>query len=257
MLPSAESLHHTAVPQVVFKTRSNDAWLDVSTDSLFKGKTVIVFALPGAYTPTCSSSHLPRYHALAATFRDNGVDDIICMSVNDAFVMNEWQAGQDAGNITFIPDGNGEFAAGMGLLVDKRALGFGLRSWRYAMLVKDGVIEKMFIEPDRDDDPLEVSDADTMLRYVNPEAVAPAPVLIFAKPGCPHCARAKALLHQHGLVYSEVTMSQHLGSEALLAVSGKATWPQVFIGGVLIGDADALTIHLAAHHAPGAGVPAA
>ena len=103
------------------------------------------------------------------------MDGIFCLSVNDAFVMNEWKQDQEAGNITLLPDGNGEFTAGMGMLVDKSDLGFGKRSWRYSMLVKDGVIEKMFIEPEREGDPLEVSDADTMLRYINPTAVAPEP----------------------------------------------------------------------------------
>lgn len=251
MLPSAASLEHTPVPRVVFKTRSNDEWRDIDSDSLFKGKTVLLFSLPGAYTPTCSSSHLPRYNELAATFQQNGVDQIICMSVNDAFVMNEWKAGQDAGNITFIPDGNGEFTAAMGMLVDKRDLGFGMRSWRYSMLVKDGVIAKMFIEPYREGDPFEVSDADTMLHFINPQAVAPQSALIFAKPGCPHCARAKAALKAHGLEYAEVTMSQSITTRALRAVSGKSTWPQVFIGGKLIGDADALDAYFAAADAGG------
>jgi glutaredoxin-like protein len=249
MLPDARSLEHTRVPDVIFKTRSNDEWNDVSSAELFHGKTVVVFALPGAYTPTCSSAHLPRYSELAAVFSQNGVDDIVCMSVNDAFVMNEWKTGQDAGGITVMPDGNGEFAQAMGLLVDKRDLGFGLRSWRYSMLVKDGVIEKMFIEPEKDGDPFEVSDADTMLRYINPQAEVPAPALIFAKPGCPHCARAKAALKAHGVDYTEITMSPSITAKALRAVSGNSTWPQVFIGGTLIGDADALDAWFAARAA--------
>jgi peroxiredoxin len=145
MLPSAESLEGQPVPRVTFKARPDDQWRDITTDELFKGKTVIVFALPGAFTPTCSSAHLPRYNELAPVFRENGVDDVVCVAVNDAFVMQSWQAGQEAGNITMIPDGNGDFTAGMGLLVDKRDLGFGKRSWRYSMLVKDGIIAKVFI----------------------------------------------------------------------------------------------------------------
>lgn len=246
MLPNALSLEKQPVPHAVFKTRSDDQWHDVSSEALFKGKTVVVFALPGAYTPTCSSSHLPRYNELAGIFKQNGVDEIVCMSVNDAFVMNEWKTGQDAHHITFIPDGNGEFAAAMGMLVDKRAIGFGLRSWRYSMLVKDGIIEKVFVEADKEGDPFEVSDADTMLRYLNPQAQAPESALIFAKPGCPHCARAKAALKAHGYDYAEVTMSQTINTKALRAVSAKATWPQVFIGGRLIGDADALDAYFAA-----------
>lgn len=129
------------VPNVTFRTRKDNQWVDVKTDDLFLGKTVIVFALPGAFTPTCSSSHVPGYNNLAKAFKDNGVDDIVCISVNDAFVMNEWAKDQQAENITLIPDGNGEFTEQMGMLVDKTDLGFGKRSWRYSMLVKDGMIE--------------------------------------------------------------------------------------------------------------------
>ena len=249
MLPSAASLEGKPVPSVTFKTRTGQQWKDVTTDDLFKGKTVVVFCLPGAYTPTCSSTHLPRYNELYSVFKANGVDSIVCMSVNDAFVMNEWGQDQEAGNLTLIPDGNGEFAAGMGLLVDKSAIGFGKRSWRYSMLVKNGKIEKMFIEPDKPGDPFEVSDADTMLKHLNPKALAPEPVLIFAKPGCPHCARAKALLDAKGYHYDEVSMGKSITSSTLRAVSGKGTWPQVFIGGKLIGGADELEAYFKASKA--------
>lgn len=245
MLPSAESLEGKPVPKVTFKTRPNDVWQDLSSDELFKGKTVVVFALPGAYTPTCSSTHLPRYNELAAVLHDNGVDEIVCISVNDAFVMNEWRHGQDADAITFIPDGNADFTRGMGMLVDKRDLGFGQRSWRYSMLVRDGVIEKMFIEEEGEDDPFAVSDADTMLRHINPQAVAPEPIVMFSRPGCPFCARAKAALARHRLRFTDISQSQKINISVLRAVSGHITWPQVFIGGRLIGGADELDAHLA------------
>ena len=122
------------VPNVIFHTRGDHEWVDVSSEQLFAGKTVILFSLPGAFTPTCSSSHVPRFNQLAPVFKAHGVDDIVCVSVNDAFVMNEWKKDQRAENITFIPDGNGEFTEGMGMLVDKNDLGFGRRSWRYSML---------------------------------------------------------------------------------------------------------------------------
>jgi glutaredoxin-like protein len=218
----------------------------MSTDDVFKGKTVVAFCLPGAYTPTCSSTHLPRYNELYNVFKANGVDSIVCMSVNDAFVMNEWGQDQEAGNLVLLPDGNGDFAAGMGMLVDKSAIGFGKRSWRYSMLVRNGVIDKMFIEPDKPGDPFEVSDADTMLKYINPKAIAPEPVLIFAKPGCPHCARAKALLEAKGYHYDEIAVGKNITSSTLRAVSGKGTWPQVFIGGKLIGGADELEAYFGA-----------
>lgn len=249
MLPSANTLEGERVPEVIFRTRADHEWRDVTTDELFKGRTVVVFSLPGAFTPTCSSTHLPRYNELAGVFRSNGVDEIICISVNDAFVMNEWKQDQQAGHITLLPDGNGEFTAGMGLLVDKSSLGFGKRSWRYSMLVKNGVIEKMFIEPEKEGDPLEVSDADTMLRYINPNAVAPEPAVIFAKPGCPHCARAKALLESAGYQYDEISLGGHITSSTLRALTGAGTWPQVFICGKLIGDADDLQAHFAVRNA--------
>ncbi|MFW6730845.1 MAG: peroxiredoxin [Synechococcus sp.] len=167
------------VPQVTFKTRVRDEavpgpnpyrWQDLTSDEIFKGQTVVVFSLPGAFTPTCSSNHLPRYEELHDDFRRLGVDRIVCVSVNDAFVMFQWGRHVGAKNVFLLPDGNGEFTRKMGMLVDKANLGFGLRSWRYSMLVKDGVIEKSFVEPEFGDncpvDPFEVSDADTMLAYL-------------------------------------------------------------------------------------------
>ena len=237
-LPTAESLQGRPVPRVSFKARPADEWQDISTDELFKGKTVVVFALPGAFTPTCSSTHLPRYTELAPVLRENGVDDIVCIAVNDAFVMNQWKSGQDAGNITLIPDGNGDFTEGMGMLVDKRDLGFGMRSWRYAMLVKDGIIDKIFVEPQREGDPFEVSDADTMLSYINPNAKIPEPVVMFSRPGCPHCARAKAALRENGIVFTDISEDQTITTSVLRGLTGRLTWPQVFVGGRLIGGAD-------------------
>jgi glutaredoxin-like protein len=235
MLPNSEGKR---IPQVTFRTRQDGQWKDVTTEQLFKGRNVIVFALPGAYTPTCSSTHLPRYNELAGTFRKLGIDDIVCLSVNDAFVMSEWQKDQNAPNITFIPDGNGEFSEKMGMLVDKRDLGFGKRSWRYSMLVRDGVIEKMFVEPEKEGDPFEVSDADTMLGYLAPRERAPEPAVIFTKPGCPFCAKAKKVLKDHGVVYEEVSLGKGITSSTVRAVSGKSTVPQLFVGGRLVGGSE-------------------
>jgi len=246
MIPTPASLEGQPVPKVTFKARPDDQWRDITTDELFKGRTVVVFSLPGAFTPTCSSTHLPGYNELAPVFKEHGVDEIVCISVNDAFVMNEWKAGQEADNITVIPDGNGDFTEGMGMLVDKRDLGFGKRSWRYSMLVKDGIVDKAFIEPDKEGDPFEVSDADTMLNYIAPDARKPEPVVIFSKPGCPHCARAKALLQDHKIVYTDISQDQKINTRVLRAVSGAMTWPQVFMGGKLIGNADALEAYFKA-----------
>jgi glutaredoxin-like protein len=228
------------IPNVTFRTRQDNQWVDITTDDLFAGKTVVIFSLPGAFTPTCSSTHLPGYNELARVFYHNGVDDILCFSVNDTFVMNEWGKEQNSKYVKLIPDGNGEFTEGMGMLVDKGDLGFGKRSWRYSALIKDGVIEKMFIEPEEPGDPFKVSDAQTMLNYINPDAVTPRLVSLFTKVGCPFCARAKAMLKERDLEYEEVVLSSGVTTRSLRAMTGATTVPQVFIDGTLIGDSEAL-----------------
>ena len=182
------------VPDVTFKTRVRDEsvegpnpfrWEDKTTSDIFGGKKVVVFSLPGAFTPTCSSNHLPRYDELYEEFKAQGIDEIVCVSVNDAFVMFKW--GNEVGNknIFLLPDGSGEFTRKMGMLVDKSNIGFGMRSWRYSMVVDDGNIEKIFMEAGFADncetDPFEVSDADTMLAYLKGEKSAgvSAPVKAF------------------------------------------------------------------------------
>ncbi|NMG08261.1 glutathione peroxidase [Brasilonema sp. UFV-L1] len=243
MLPNREG---QKVPNVTFRARLDHKWVDMNTNDLFAGKTVVVFSLPGAFTPTCSSTHVPGYNHLARVFKENGVDDIVCVSVNDAFVMNEWAKEQQAQNITFIPDGNGEFTEGMGMLVDKSDLGFGKRSWRYSMLVKDGVIEKMFVEPEEPGDPFKVSDAETMLRYINPQAVKPQLVSLFTRVGCPYCARAKSMLSERGIDYEEIVLGKDVTPRTLQAVTGASTVPQVFVNGKLIGGSEALEAYLSA-----------
>ena len=216
----------------------------MSTDEVFAGKTVVVFALPGAFTPTCSSTHVPRYNQLAPTLKQHGVDEIICISVNDAFVMNEWRTEQKAWNLRFLPDGNGDFSRGMGMLVPKSDLGFGERSWRYSMLVKNGVIEKMFIEPDVPGDPFEVSDADTMLEYLAPNANKPLDVTLFTRDGCPFCVRAKGMLRDAGIQFEELVLNRDYGEVTLRAVAGASMVPQVFINGGLVGGSDRLEEYL-------------
>ena len=228
------------IPQVVFRVRENNEWKTVSTEDIFNDKTVVVFSLPGAFTPTCSSTHLPRFNELAPAFFENGVDTIACVSVNDTFVMNEWGKDQEADNVVLIPDGNGEFTDGMGMLVDKAELGFGKRSWRYSMLVKNGIIEKMFIEPEKPGDPFEVSDADTMLEYINPQAKKPDQVAIFTRESCGYCAKAKALLTQLGYDYAEVPLPHTTRTKVVGAVTGAKTVPQVFINGTHIGGLEEL-----------------
>jgi glutaredoxin-like protein len=165
---------------------------------------------------------------------------VVCISVNDAFVMNEWQKTQNADSITFLPDGNGEFSAGMGMLVDKNNLGFGKRSWRYSMLVKDGVVTKMFIEPDLPGDPFEVSDADTMLRYLAPNASKPLDVTVFSRDGCPYCVAAKQALRNAGIAFEELVLNRDYTEQTLRAVADAATVPQVFVNGARIGGSEAV-----------------
>ena len=171
-----------SVPEIVFKTRVRDQsiggdnpfrWQDVSSDDIFKGKKIVVLALPGAYTPTCSSMHLPGFDAKYQEIIEQGVDDVYCLSVNDAFTMFQWSKHLGIKQVKMLPDGNADFTRGIGMLVKKENLGFGSRSWRYSMLVDDGAIVKLFSEPgkmdDCPDDPFTVSDVDTMLGFLKQE----------------------------------------------------------------------------------------
>ncbi len=167
------------VPNIVFKTRVRDEsiggdnpyrWQDMTTDDYFKGKRVVLFSLPGAFTPTCSTYQLPGYENNADKFKALGIDEIYCMSVNDSFVMNAWARSQKLENVKVIPDGSGEFTRQMGMLVEKANLGFGYRSWRYAAVVNDGVVEAWFEEPGREDnhgaDPYGESSPETVLAWL-------------------------------------------------------------------------------------------
>ncbi len=167
------------VPDVTFKTRVRDEsvggpnpfrWEDVTSNDIFAGKKVVVFALPGAFTPTCSSTHLPGYEEHYDELKALGVDEVYCLSVNDAFTMYQWGQHQGVKNVKLLPDGSGDFSRAMGMLVKKDNLGFGLRSWRYSMLVDDGKVVELFAEAGKEDDcptdPFEVSDVNTMLNYL-------------------------------------------------------------------------------------------
>lgn len=239
-----QNIEGSSVPQVIFKTRRDHEWVDISSEELFKDRTVVVFSLPGAFTPTCSSSHVPRYNQLTPSMKQQGVDEVICISVNDAFVMNQWKHEQHADQVTFMPDGNGEFTRAMGMLVEKQDLGFGERSWRYSMLVRNGVIEKMFIEADLPGDPFEVSDADTMLRYLAPNAALPLDVTVFSRQGCQYCVKAKGLLNDAGIEFDELVLNRDFSESTIRAVSGMSTVPQVFINGELIGGSEELEAYL-------------
>ena len=175
------------IPYANFKTRTGDTdevggctfigdeWKEVDTVEIFDNKKVVVFALPGAFTPTCSSQQVPGYEAKYDELKSLGVDEVYCLSVNDAFVMNAWFKDTNVKKVKAIGDGEGIFTQGMGMLVNKPGQGFGMRSWRYSMLVDNGEVVKIFEEPGKnnasdDNDPFEVSDADTMIKYMRENA---------------------------------------------------------------------------------------
>jgi len=171
---------NTPLPHVTFQTRVRDdsltepnpyRWQEMTTADYFAGKRAILFSLPGAFTPTCSTYQLPGFEKNMAAFAEHGIDEIYCLSVNDSFVMNQWAKAQGIGHVKVIPDGAGEFSRKMGMLVRKDNLGFGLRSWRYAAIVDDGVIEAWFEEPglmdNCPDDPYGVSSPENLLAYLN------------------------------------------------------------------------------------------
>ena len=157
------------LPDVTFKTRVLGEWEDKTTADYFANKRVILFSLPGAFTPTCSTYQLPNYEKMFPEFQELGIDAIYCMSVNDAFVMNAWADNQELRNVQVIPDGSGKFTKEVGMLVTKDNLGFGSRSWRYAVVVDNGVVEMWFGEASQrneaDDDPYEISSPENVIQY--------------------------------------------------------------------------------------------
>lgn len=168
------------IPKVTFKTRVRDEsiggpnpyrWQDMTTDDYFKGKRVVLFSLPGAFTPTCSTYQLPGFEENYDNIRNMDIDEVYCMSVNDAFVMNAWAKQQEIKNVKVIPDGSGNFARFMGMLIGKNHLGFGLRSWRYMAIINDGIVERWWQEPGinndgTDEDPYEQSTPENCLEYL-------------------------------------------------------------------------------------------
>jgi len=230
------------VPYVEFHIRDDHQWVKKNSDDYFKSKKVVLFALPGAYTPTCSSTHLPRYNELFDAFKEVGIDSVVCLSVNDSFVMNSWQEEQQASQLTMLPDGNGEFSEKLGFLVDKSDYGFGKRSWRYSMLIEDGIIEKVFVEEEIPGDPFSVSDADTMLNYLGAEA--PKSVTVFTRSGCSYCSEVKELLAKNNLKYEEHVLNSDYSIKTLVALSGHTSVPQVFINGERIGGSEELKKYL-------------
>jgi glutaredoxin len=167
--------------------------------------------------------------------------------VNDPFVMEAWQRSEKAQGIHFVADPFGEFTRAMGMSIDHRDAGLGTRSWRYSMFVNDGVIEKMFIEPDVPGDPFEVSDADTMLEYLAPGRKEIGPVLMLARHGCQYCAKAQQMLSDRSIAFDAIYLGDELTMQGVKAASGTARVPQVFIDGKLIGGSDQLEKFLSAN----------
>ena len=154
------------LPSVTFKVRSLGQWTKTNTDTYFKDKKVILFGLPGAFTPTCSNQQLPGFDKLADVFKEHGIDDIYCISVNDSFVINAWADNKKIQNVKFIPDGNGEFTKQVDMLADMSIVGFGMRSLRYAAIINNGTVEVLFEEPKDVANSYGVSSPENVLKYL-------------------------------------------------------------------------------------------
>jgi peroxiredoxin/glutaredoxin len=215
------------------------------SDALFADRRVILFALPGAFTPTCSTAHVPGYLARLNDFRDSGADEVVCLSVNDPYVMDAWQRAEKAQGIRFVSDWQAGFTRAMGLAVTNDDKGLGIRSRRYSMLVDEGTIKLIFIEEDRPDDPFEVSDAETMWRSWRPNQKGRGSAFMFGRHGCPYCARAEEVLNRHGIAHDTVYLGESLTMLGVQAATGATTLPQVFIEGKLVGGAEQLAKYLA------------
>lgn len=208
---------------------------DFQTDVLH-GKKVIIFGLPGAFTPTCSSSHLPRYEQLYDTFKAQGIDEIWCLAINDTFVMNAWAKHQGVSKVKMLPDGNGSITRILGMTTQKTDLGFGDRAWRFSILINNGVVEQHFIENpnSKEADPFEVSDADTMLNAINPIALKPTDVMVFTKTDCTFCLELKKALKSSNTPHTEIVLpdsSRNATLRAILGPQANHTVPLAFING--------------------------
>lgn len=227
------------VPNVTFTIKENSKKTVRSSSDLFKGKRVILFAVPGAFTLVCSLIHLPEYEEYYDLFINLGIDDIYCLAVNDLFVMEEWAKNTGTNKVKMIPDVHGTFTKALQMEVSKDEL--GLRSWRYAMIIDDGVIEEVFIEPSLQS--ISRSRAKTLLRHLNPEIILPKNILIFTIDGCSHCAKAKELLINKELFFREKTFAKDYNLSDLKALTGKTSVPQIFINGRLIGGEEELALY--------------
>ena len=235
-----EDLTGQSLPLVTFKIRENCQFVDKTTTDLFSGKRVVIFALPGAFTLVCSLIHLPEYDDFFELFKAEGIDDICCVAVNDGFVMEEWARQSKVNKVKMVPDVKGEFTKGLEMTVDKEEI--SERSWRYAMIVDDGVIEKMFIEPDLQS--ITVSRAKSVLNQINPNVAIPENIVLFTLEGCPHCHKAKQMLIRRELFFTEKIFNKDYTLRELKAIAGQTKVPQVFFDGKNIGGEKELGVFL-------------
>ncbi len=225
-------LEGSQVPSCVFKSKKRSiVLLDISTDKIFKGKKVVFFALPGAFTPTCTIEQLPRYEQLARLFKQNGIDEVVCLAVNDPFIMDKLGEDMHINEVRMVADGNAEFTKAMGMDINLGAAGLGIRSRRYSMYVEDGVIKKLFVEDDANPTGLSVSDADTMYKYLFPGKPAVPNIALIIQPGCPDCAKMKLMLEEAGLPYEQLRYGYEVFGSMMKAITNEITFPQVFIDG--------------------------
>lgn len=223
--------------------RFDGSFTQINSRELFENKRVIIFSPIGAYTPTCSEQHLPRYEELYRTFKQAGIQEVYCVAVNDAFVMNSWAERLRIKHVKMIPDGNGDLCRNLGCLVDRSDVGFGLRSYRFAMVVDNNRIEKVFVEAE--DFGFTSTDADSLLNYVSPSVSAPPRVAILTKAGCAACEKTKSLLTAKKLTFVELPLPDHSRPIAVGAITGgSASVPQVFVDGKLIGGSEAVELWL-------------
>lgn len=239
----------TQIPRAGLRVLREGQWQRIVSDELLGSTTSVLFALPGAFTPTCSAQHLPRYEELAPLIRSHGVDQVLCLAVNDPYVMARWGREQGLREVVLVSDGNGEFSRKMGMLLDQSDQGMGRRSRRYSMLVRRGRIEKLFAEPQQTGDPYTVSDADTLLDWLAPRWPHPPRIAMLTQDGCPHCAQARQLLGEHRLGFEELKLDDARRSRVLGAIAGALTTPQVFIDGQRIGGCDELQGYLGSRSA--------
>lgn len=226
------SMEGKQIPQATFRSKNRSInLLDIPSSKVFDGKKVILFALPGAYTPTCTMEQLPRYEQLARLFKDNGIDKIVCVSVNDPFVMEKWGEYLGIREVELLSDGNGEFTKKMGMAIDLSGASLGTRSRRYSMYVENGEIKKMFIEnPDAPID-MNVSDADTMYKYLYPNKAELPNISLIVQVGCPDCAKMKLLLNGANLPFEEMRYGYEVKGVGLKALANNKVFPQIFIDG--------------------------